>query len=140
MTADPAGAARRHVNEKKQLDAYQYFFIGDWMMKRTILKTLSAMSVSVMLVFAFTACSSGPESKYEEVLTKVNPAWKVFEVKQEGNNTIIRVEASDVIPFAEAKKAMEALQAMDPKLTGYVEFYNKEVGMVLRKLEIVPAT
>jgi hypothetical protein len=99
------------------------------------------LALTVVSAAAFFACSGGgPEDKYEAVLKKVNPSWKVYEVKQEGTNTVIRVEAADVVPFPEAKKALEALQAMDPKLSGYVEFYNKEVGMVLRKLEIMPAT
>lgn len=104
-------------------------------------KTLAAVAV---LALVFTACSSGgggsEEDKYQDAFTKINPAWKVYEVKKEGENTIIRVEAADVVPFAEAKKALDALQAADPKLKGYVEFYNKEVGIVLRKLEIMPAT
>lgn len=105
-------------------------------------KTLAAVAV---LALVFTACSSGgggggDEDKYQAAFTKINPAWKVYEVKKEGENTVIRVEAADVVPFAEAKKALDALQAADPKLKGYVEFYNKEVGMVLRKLEIMPAT
>ncbi|MBI5636671.1 MAG: hypothetical protein HZA03_01740 [Nitrospinae bacterium] len=102
-------------------------------------KTLAAVAV---LALVFTACSSGggEEDKYQAAFTKINPEWKVYEVKKEGENTIIRVEAADVVPFAEAKKALDALQAADPKLQGYVEFYNKEVGIVLRKLEIMPAT
>jgi len=106
------------------------------------LKFIMVLALTVVSALSLFACSSssGPEDKYEAVLKKVNPSWKVYEVKQEGTNTVIRVEAADVVPFPEAKKALEALQAMDPKLSGYVEFYNKEVGMVLRKLEIMPAT
>ncbi len=110
-------------------------------MKSSKLKNLMIAVVAVVATLSAASCSSsssGPESKYESALQKVNPSWKVYEVKQEGPNTVIRVEAGDVVPFPQAKKALEALQAVDPKLVGYVEFYNKEVGMVLRKLEIVP--
>ncbi len=109
-----------------------------------VIKSVTMFAMAAMLALTFTACSSGgsggAEDKYQAAFTKVNPSWKVYEVKQEGDNTIIRVEAADVVPFAEAKKVLDALQASDPKLKGYVEFYNKEVGMVLRKLEIMPAT
>lgn len=108
-----------------------------------VIKNVKTFAAVAVLALAFTACSSGgggEEDKYQAAFTKINPAWKVYEVKKEGENTIIRVEAADVVPFAEAKKALDALQAADPKLKGYVEFYNKEVGIVLRKLEIMPAT
>lgn len=110
-------------------------------MNVAIIKNVKAFAVVAVLVLAVTACSNGgPAEKYQAALIKINPAWKIYEVQKNGENTIIRVEASDVVPFAEAKKALEALQSTDPKLAGYVEFYNKEVGMVLRKLEIIPAT
>ncbi len=113
------------------------------MKMNAVIKNVKTLAVVAMLALAATACTSGGggvEDKYQEALNKVNPAWKVYEVKKEGESTVIRVEAADVVPFAEAKKALDSLQAADPKLSGYVEFYNKEVGMVLRKLEIVPAT
>ncbi len=113
------------------------------MKMEAVIKNVKTFTAVAVLALAFTACSSGgggAEDKFQAAFTKVNPSWKVYEVKQEGENTIIRVEASDVVPFGEAKKALDSLQATDPKLKGYVEFYNKEVGMVLRKLEIVPAT
>ncbi len=106
-----------------------------------VIKNVKTLAAVAVLALAF-ACSGGggAEDKFQAAFSKVNPAWKVYEVKKEGTNTIIRVEAADAVPFAEAKKALDALLAVDPKLTGYVEFYNKEVGMVLRKLEIVPAS
>ena len=107
-----------------------------------VIKNMKAFAAVAVIALAFTACSGGGglEDKYQNALTKVNPAWKVYEVKKEGESTIIRVEAGDAVPFAEAKKALDSLLAVDPKLKGYVEFYNKEVGMVLRKLEITPTT
>lgn len=108
---------------------------------KMILKNVKMLSAVTMLALAFAACSNGgPMETYQTALNKINPSWKVYEVQKVGESTVIRVEAADVVPFAEAKKALEALQSTDPKLAGYVEFYNKEVGMVLRKLEIVPAT
>lgn len=114
-------------------------------MKAVINNVKSIMAV-VVLTLAVTACSSGgggggaAEEKYQAVFSKINPAWQVYEVKTEGTNTVIRVEVADVVPFADAKKALDAIQASEPKLTGYIEFYNKEVGIVLRKVEIMPAT
>ncbi len=107
------------------------------------IKSLRVVAVAAMLVLTFTACSGGgggAEDKYQAAFTAVNPAWKVYEVKHEGENTIIRVESDAVVPFKDAKKVTDAIQASDPKLKGYIEFYNKEVGMVLRKMEIMPAT
>lgn len=113
------------------------------MKMKAVIKNARTFAAVAVLALAITACSSGgggAEEKYQAVFGKINSTWKVYEVKQEGENTIIRVEASDVVPFGEAKKALDSLQASEPKLKGYVEFYNKEVGIVLRKVEIVPAS
>lgn len=101
-----------------------------------------AAALAVLLAVAMmTACDSGgAEGAYQKVFKEQNSEWELFEVKKEGDMTILRVEVTDVVPFDAAKKAMEALQKQDPKLKGYIEFYNSEVGMVLRKVEIVPLT
>lgn len=95
------------------------------------------------IVLALAACTSGggdAEDKYAQALASVNQAFKIAEMTQEKGMTVIRVEVDDNVPFAEGKKAMEAIQKADPKFTGYVEFYNGQIGMVIRKVEILPAT
>lgn len=98
--------------------------------------------VAALPIFSM-GCSGGgggDVDKYQKVIEKINPEWKVFEVKGDSSNIVIRVEAGANVPFPEAKKAEEALHKLDPKLAGYLEFFNKEVGIVLRKVELVPAT
>ncbi|MBF0292454.1 MAG: hypothetical protein HQK86_09900 [Nitrospinae bacterium] len=95
------------------------------------------------LVFALAACTGGggeAEDKYAQALASVNPAFKIAEMKQEKDKTVIRVEVEDDVKFAEGKKVAEAIQKADPKFAGYVEFFNSQVGMVIRKVEITPAT
>lgn len=87
-------------------------------------------------------CSSGGiEDEFADAISAVNKNWELYEVKQVRGATVIKVEVfnSAKVPFKEAKRAMEALQKIDPKLSGYIEFYNSEVGIVLRKVEIIPA-
>lgn len=84
--------------------------------------------------------SGDNEDKYTQALASINKAWKVSEMKKNKDQTIIRVEVDDNVPFAEGKKAADAIQKADPKFNGYVEFFNGQVGMVIRKLEIFPAT
>lgn len=84
--------------------------------------------------------SSDNEDKYTQALASVNKEWKVAEMKKEKDMTVIRVEVGDNVPFAEGKKAADAIQKADPKFNGYVEFFNSQVGMVIRKMEIFPAT
>ena len=87
-------------------------------------------------------CSSGGvEDEFAKAISEVNKDWVLYEVKQVRGATVIKVEVlnSSKVPFKQAKKAMEALQKIDPKLAGYIEFYNAEVGMVLRKVELIPA-
>jgi hypothetical protein len=84
--------------------------------------------------------SGDNEDKYTQALASINKAWKVSEMKKDKDQTIIRVEVDDNVPFAEGKKAADAIQKADPKFNGYVEFFNGQIGMVIRKLEIFPAT
>jgi len=104
------------------------------------------MKVALALVLAtglaFSGCTSGNdmESKYAKIFSDINKDWGLYEVKKNGNSIIIRVEVSAVVPFKQAKKALAEIQRIDPKLEGYIEFYNADVGMVLRKVEIIPAT
>lgn len=90
---------------------------------------------------ALAACESGDDrdSKYAKIFSDLNKDWALYEIVMQGKMTVIRVEVSDVVPFKEAQKALAAIQKDDPKLEGYIEFYNSEVGMVLRKVEIIPA-
>ncbi|MFQ5430966.1 MAG: hypothetical protein ACE5EN_00500 [Nitrospinota bacterium] len=107
-----------------------------------MIKRLIVLGLILVPLMVFQACTSGGvEDKYAKVFSDINKDWELYEVKQAGGSTIIKVEVinSDKVPFKEAKKAMEALQKMDPKLSGYIEFYNSEVGIVLRKVEIIPA-
>lgn len=95
------------------------------------------------LVLALAACTSGggeAEDKYAQALASVNATFKIAEMKQEKDKTVIRVEVEDDVKFAEGKKVAEAIQKAEPKFTGYVEFFNSQVGMVIRKVEITPAT
>ena len=104
--------------------------------KPTLLFLILALSI------AFGACMGGSEKekKFAKVFSNINKDWQLYELVTEGKNTIIRVEVSDNVPFKEAKKAMEELQKIDPKLEGFIEFYNTQVGIVLRKVELVPVT
>jgi len=84
--------------------------------------------------------SNDPIDKYQAIFEKENPKWEVFEVKEEAVGTVIRVEVSDPVSFKDSKKVLAVIQKAYPKLAGYIEFYNSEVGMVLRKVEIIPVT
>jgi hypothetical protein len=89
------------------------------------------------------ACTGGggdSEGPYAAALASVNKDWLISEMKKEKDMTIIRIEVGENVAFADGKKAMEAIQKADPKFNGYLEFFNSEVGMVIRKVEIFPAT
>lgn len=110
------------------------------------MRNLTKGFVVVFLLLAggliYGGCSSGGiEDEFAKALSGINKDWVLYEVKQRGNATVIKVEVLNAskVPFKQAKKAMEALQKIDPKLAGYIEFYNAEVGIVLRKVEIIPA-
>ncbi len=102
------------------------------------------MTRTWLLIFVATAvfggCTSAndQDTKFAKIFSDINKDWVLYEVKKKGKTVVIKVEVSANVPFKEAKKALEAIQKSDPKLEGYIEFYNAEVGMVLRKVEIIP--
>lgn len=109
---------------------------------RNLTKRFVLVCLLLVAGLTFGGCSSGGvEDEFAKAISEVNKDWVLYEVKQVGNATVIKVEVinSSKVPFRQAKKAMEALQKIDPKLAGYIEFYNAEVGIVLRKVEIIPA-
>lgn len=88
------------------------------------------------------ACTSGGiEGEFAKSISDINKDWVLYEVIKKGDSTIIRIEVykTDKVTFKDAKKAMGALQKVDPQLTGYIEFYNSDVGIVLRKIEVFPS-
>jgi hypothetical protein len=95
-----------------------------------------------LMILAVSGCDSGSdaEAKYQKALNTVNDKWEIYEMTTKGDSTIIRVEVDDNVPFKISKKAGEAIQKVDPAFNGYIEFFNSEVGIVLRKTEIFPAT
>ena len=107
-----------------------------------LIKRASVVGVLIVSCLAFVACTGGGglEDKYAKVFSDINPDWQLYEVKKEGENTVLLVEVSDVVSFKDAKKAVDAIQKIDPQLAGYIDFYNAEVGMTLRRMEIIPAS
>lgn len=106
-----------------------------------LIKRLVVLGLILGTGLIFQACTSGGvEDQYAKALSDIDKDWQLYEVKQQGKNTVIRVEVSKVVSFKDGKKAMEAIQKITPNMTGYIEFYNSEVGMVLRKVEIFPSS
>ena len=109
------------------------------------MKVIARVSLVVMIALALAvpACTGGGndmESKYAKIFSDLNKDWKFYEVVKKGTFTTIKVEVSENVPLKEAQKALAKIQELGPKLEGYIEFYNSEVGMVLRKVEIIPNT
>ncbi len=105
-------------------------------------KPVAAIFMIAVLGAAFTACSSGTEleNKLVKAFAEINAKWEVYEVKEEGNKLMIKIEVDDVVPFSDAKKALQAIIEINPQATGMIEWYNSQVGMTLRKMEIMPIT
>jgi ketosteroid isomerase-like protein len=123
--------------------------MGNNRAKETTMKAVTSkwkyLPLALLLFVSLTACdalfgSSGPEASYQAALSSVDEKWEIYEVIVQDGSTVIRVEVDDTVPFDKAKLAAAAIQAAEPQFNGYVEFFNSEVGMVLRKLEIFPAT
>ena len=103
---------------------------------------LKLFFIVMILSIAFGACTGGSEEekKFGKVFSNINKDWQLYEITTEGENIFFRVEVPEIVSFKDAKKAMEELHKIDPKLKGFVEFFNASMGIVLRKVELVPAT
>ncbi len=110
---------------------------------RVVKKAFLVLALLLTSTIALTSCTGGGgiEDEYAKVFSGINPDWALYEVVQQGESVVIAVEVSNTekVPFKDAKKAVEALMKVNPKLQGYIEFKGKEVPMTLRRMELIPA-
>ncbi len=111
---------------------------------RIIVKSLFLGAVIALTCTSFYACSSGGnpnEDKFADAIKAIDSSWDLYEITaDDAGHTNFKIEVADVVKFDQAKKTIKALQEIDPTLSGMVEWYNADVGMTLRKMEILPAT
>jgi len=111
---------------------------------RILVKSVFLCTVIALVGTTFYACSSGGnpnEGKYVDAIKAIDSSWDLYEITEDkSGHTNFKIEVSDVVKFDKAKKTIEAFQKIDPKVSGMVEWYNSDVGMTLRKMEILPAT
>lgn len=108
-----------------------------------LMKKFAVLLTVVGIAFAGAACTSGGDErvdKFAAALQELNEGWQLYEVKDEGGKTVIKVEVGENVTFQQGETAKEALLKIDPNLEGYIEFYNSQVGMTLRKVEIFKTT
>lgn len=103
------------------------------------------MALAVAALFAVAAgctTSDDPESiredKFAQALTEMNPNWFLYEIGENRGAPTIKVEVSEIVDFKSAKKAVEAIQKVDPEFRGYIDFLDTKTGTVVRKMEIIP--
>jgi len=83
--------------------------------------------------------SSSMEDKYASALAELNPDWVLYEIGESRGAVTIKVESQEIVNFQDAKKAVEAIQKVDPQFKGYLDFFDSKTGTVVRKIEIIPA-
>ena len=101
--------------------------------------TALALVLTVGLISA--GCVGGgneTEDKFADALRALNEDWELYEVKTRGDKTIMMIEVLDNVTFKEGQAAMKEVLTIDPNYNGMLEFYNSEVGMTLRKVEVFP--
>ncbi|MDH5508757.1 MAG: hypothetical protein OEZ32_00190 [Nitrospinota bacterium] len=89
------------------------------------------------------ACTQGSdgsnmEDKFASAVSAVNPDWILYEIAESRGAVTIKVEAQEIVNFQDAKKAVEAIQSVDPEFKGYIDFFDAKTGTVVRKMEIIP--
>ena len=97
-----------------------------------------ALALTVGLLSAGCFGGDEVEDRFADALNELNESWELYELKQQGDKTIMMVEVTDNVTFKEGQEAMKRVLAIDPNYTGMIEFYNSEVGMTLRKVEVFP--
>lgn len=112
-------------------------------MESVMRKSIYLFSVVSLLVgLALAGCESANdmESKFATALSDVNKDWQLYEIVKSRGALTIKVEVSEIIPFKEAKKAVDAIGKADPEFAGYIDFIDSKTGTVVRKMEIIPQT
>ncbi len=96
--------------------------------------------VSLLWGLALAGCETGDdvEGKFAKALSDVNKDWQLYEIAKSRGAMTIKVEVSEIVPFKEAKKAVSAIQKVDPKFAGYIDFFDSRTGTVVRKMEVIP--
>lgn len=79
------------------------------------------------------------EEQFAKALSAMNADWKLYEIGESRGAVTIKVEVNEIVNFQDGKKAVEAIQKIDPQFKGYIDFYDSKTGTVVRKMEILPA-
>lgn len=115
-------------------------------------KRVLAVAALAIIVAAGGACTPGggdknpaaggggdKEGQFAKALSSLNADWKLYEIGESRGAVTIKVEVQEIVSFQDGKKAMEAIQKVDPKFKGYIDFYDSKTGTVVRKMEVIPA-
>lgn len=96
----------------------------------------------VIVALAISGCTSGDgiEDKYDKALKEVNENWYLYEIGESRGAVVIKVEVSEIVSFDDGKKAVDAINKVDPSFAGYIDFYDSKTGTVVRKMEVIPST
>jgi len=88
---------------------------------------------------ASKANSGDKEDQFASALSSMNADWKLYEIGESRGAVTIKVEVTEIVDFKDGKRAVEAIQKIDPQFKGYIDFYDSNTGTVVRKMEIMPA-
>jgi len=86
-----------------------------------------------------TQSGGDKEDQFAKALSGLNADWKLYEIGESRGAVTIKVEVNEIVNFQDGKKAVDAIQKIDPQFKGYIDFYDSKTGTVVRKMEIIPA-
>lgn len=104
----------------------------------------AAVMMAMAALVGVSACETSGggddmESQFAAALQALNPDWALYEIVESRGAPTIKVDVSEIVDFQSAKKAVEAIQKVDPKFAGYIDFVDGKTGTVVRKMEVIPA-
>lgn len=106
-----------------------------------IKKRIGALALVLVVGLLSAACIGGGddvEDRFADALSGLNEDWELYELTQRGDKQTMMVEVLDNVTFKEGQAAMKKVLEIDPNYNGFIEFYNSQVGMTLRKVEVFP--
>jgi len=108
-------------------------------------RILNKISIFFLILgfVSVSACTSGGggfEGQLADALKGIDETWELYEIKETPNGPVVMIEVGDNVSFKQGEVAKAAVTKLNPEFKGMLEFYNSEVGMTIRRVDIFPGS
>ncbi|MDH5541673.1 MAG: hypothetical protein OEY64_01780 [Nitrospinota bacterium] len=109
------------------------------------MRKIQKLSIFILVlgVMSLAACTSGGggfEGDLADALKKMDESWELYEIRETQNGPVVMIEVNDNVTFKQGEEAKAEVTKLNPEFKGMLEFYNSEVGMTIRRVDIFPGS